>query len=136
MVTVSHLVKNIIKSKPFLQEALRQRIISYGNLAEQLKPKIDAELDKDIKHSAIVMALRRYGDELQDKQEYMKKFNYSVKLPSEKLLFLFRKIDSRQPGDMFNFLFRDASRCFVYTCLGTNSLVSKNIARFQPGRAQ
>lgn len=79
MVTISHLVKKIIKDKPFLQEALSKKIISYGNLAEQLKPKIEEELEKKVKHSAIVMALRRYSDELKA-HKAVKKFDYSSEI--------------------------------------------------------
>ena len=80
MVTVSHLVKDIVRGKPFLQEALRQRIISYGNLAEQVKQKIDEAMGKAVKHSAIVMALRRYTDEIQDKEEQLKHFSYKSEI--------------------------------------------------------
>ncbi len=81
MVTVSHLVKDIVKNKPFLQEALSQKIISYGNLAEQIKPKIDLAMGKEVKHSAIVMALRRYSDEVQYKQQdQAKQFNYKSEI--------------------------------------------------------
>jgi len=76
LVTISHLVKKIVNEKPFLQEALAQKIISYGNLAEQLTPKIEEDLGKKIKHSAAVMALRRYSDELKDMHEKVKPFDY------------------------------------------------------------
>ena len=67
MVTVSHIVKKLISEKPFLEEALRAKIISYGNLAERFQPVIERELNKEVKFSAIVMALRRYSDELAEK---------------------------------------------------------------------
>lgn len=76
MVTVSHMVKSIVKERPFLEEGLRQKIISYGNLAEQLKPEIDSVMDKSIKHSAIVMALRRYADSLSKLDSILHSFNY------------------------------------------------------------
>ena len=80
MVTVSHLVKKIVKDKPFLQEALTQKIISYGNLAEQILPKIERELEKKIKHSAVVMALRRYADELEKNKGMPSSFDYNSEL--------------------------------------------------------
>ena len=64
MVTISHLVKKIVKDSPFLEEALSRKIVSYGNLAEQITERLEEELDKKIKHSAVVMALRRYAEEL------------------------------------------------------------------------
>lgn len=80
MVTVSHLVKYLIKDKPFLQEALANKLISYGNLAEQIIPKIEEELGKGVKHSAVVMALRRYSDELEKEHKSVKSFNYKSEI--------------------------------------------------------
>ena len=64
MVTISHLVKKKIEDKPFLQEALRRKLINYGALADELKPEIEKELQKKVKHSAVMMALRRLADQL------------------------------------------------------------------------
>ena len=80
MVTISHLVKKIIKDKPFLEEALSQKLISYGNLAEQLKSKIEEDLEKAVKHSAIVMALRRHADELKATETKLAEFDYSSEI--------------------------------------------------------
>jgi aspartokinase len=53
-----------------------KNLISYGNLAEQLKPEIERELQKKVKESAIIMALRRYEEELQDFDKKIKKFKF------------------------------------------------------------
>ena len=66
MVTVSHLVKKIVERKPFLEEALARRLISYAALANSLKPEIEKELGKKIKPAAIMMAIRRLSDELEE----------------------------------------------------------------------
>lgn len=95
MVTISHLVKKIVKDKPFLQEALGQKIISYGNLAEQLKPKIEEELEKEIKHSAVVMALRRYADELEKDNINLKPFDYNSELVMKTNICDFTVLKSR-----------------------------------------
>ncbi len=75
MVTVSHAVKNSIKRQVLLQEAINHGIVSFNKLAENLKPKIEAELGKKVKRSAIVMALRRYSETLEKKQK-KPVFNY------------------------------------------------------------
>ncbi len=69
MVTVSHLVKKIVSDRPMLQEAMRQGIISFASLAENLKKPIEIELGKSVKESAIVMALRRYSESLSSEPE-------------------------------------------------------------------
>jgi len=76
MVTVSHLVKKIVGENSFLLEAMSKELISHGNLAEQLKPEIEKELGKAVKESAIVMALRRYQEELKSFDKQIIKFEF------------------------------------------------------------
>jgi len=80
MVTVSHIVKKIVNGQPFVEEGLANGIISIGSLAEQIQPKIEQELNKKIKIPAIVMALRRYADEISEHRKKLKAFDYSGEL--------------------------------------------------------
>lgn len=65
MVTVAHLVENIVEKTPFLEEALARGFVNYAALAETLKPEIEKELKKPVKHAAIMMALRRLSEKLE-----------------------------------------------------------------------
>ena len=65
MVTVSHIVGKIVKDRPFLEEALSKGLINYFSLAEQMKEEIEKELGKDIKTSAVMMAIRRLKESLE-----------------------------------------------------------------------
>jgi aspartokinase len=67
MESVSSLVKKMLNQKPFLLEAFERGILSYGNLAAEFRPSIESVLEKEVKDSAIVMALRRYYEELSEK---------------------------------------------------------------------
>jgi len=78
MVTISHLINKIISSRPILHDAIEQGIISFGNLAEQLIPEIEEELSKKVKHSAVVMALRRYAEKLEKTPR--PKFDYNSEI--------------------------------------------------------
>jgi len=64
MVTISHVVTKLVNEKIYLYEAISKRIASYGSVARQLKPEIEKELGKEVAHSAIVTALRRYADKI------------------------------------------------------------------------
>jgi len=64
MVNTSQIVEKIIKQKPFLQEALSKGIINNAALAEQLIPIAKKELGKDVKFSAVNMAIRRLSEKL------------------------------------------------------------------------
>ena len=77
MVTISHIVKKIVSEQPFVEEALGNGIISIANLAEQMLPKIEQELGKKIKQAAVVMALRRYSEEIAEHRKKTRKFDYA-----------------------------------------------------------
>ena len=67
MVTISHIVNKLVDERIYLHEALSKGIASYGSVAKHLKPEIEKELGKDVEHSAIVTALRRYSEKLTTK---------------------------------------------------------------------
>ena len=65
MKTISSVVENYIKKKPFLQSALSQGIINLTSLSRLVRPEIEEALCKDIRNGAIVMALKRLSDDLE-----------------------------------------------------------------------
>jgi aspartokinase len=67
MVTVSHLVKKIVDSRPALQDSLIEDIVNYSSLAARLQSGIEAELGHSVKRSAILMALHRHAEGLREK---------------------------------------------------------------------
>jgi len=75
MVTISHIVQKVINDKVFILEAMNRGLISYSGLATQIKPEIEKEFGKEVKLHAIVMALRRYAEQLTDKRKSVS-FNY------------------------------------------------------------
>jgi hypothetical protein len=64
MKTISAIVENYIKSKPFLLNSLSQGIINLTSLARIMMPDIEKELGKGIKQGAVVMSLKRLSEEL------------------------------------------------------------------------
>lgn len=75
MVTISHIVQDILNKHVFLQEAINHGIVSYNKLAKDIKPEIEKQLGRKIKHNAVVMSLRRYAEKLEKKKERIS-FNY------------------------------------------------------------
>jgi aspartokinase len=59
MVTISESVSDIVSRKPFLEEALASGLINLSSLAREIHPEVCNRLEKDVKHGAIVMALKR-----------------------------------------------------------------------------
>lgn len=64
MKTVSSIVENYIKTKPFLLSALSQGIINLTSLARNIMIELESDLGKDVKQGAVVMALKRLSDDL------------------------------------------------------------------------
>jgi hypothetical protein len=64
MKTISSVVENYIKTKPFLLSALSQGIINLTSLSRNMMQELEHELGKEVKQGAIVMALKRLSEDL------------------------------------------------------------------------
>ena len=65
MKTISSVVSEYIKSKPFLSSALSDGIINLTSLSRKIKPEIELNLRKKVRSGAIVMALKRISNNLE-----------------------------------------------------------------------
>ena len=65
MKSISSVVESLIKEKPYLEEALAQDLINISSLARALQPEIEAELKKEVREGAIIMAIKRIHPILQ-----------------------------------------------------------------------
>ena len=64
MKTISSIVENYIKTKPFLLNALSQGIINLTSLSRNMMEELKSDLGKEVKQGAIVMALKRLTEDL------------------------------------------------------------------------
>lgn len=74
MPTIQHSVKEYIRNRPFLEEALQRGIINHAALAEQLLPYLEKQLNKSVKFSAVNMAIRRAAEQVKQHQYSQAKF--------------------------------------------------------------
>ena len=65
MKTISSVVENFIKNKPFLSTSLSEGIINLTSLSRRIKPEIEFVLKKKVRSGAIVMALKRISNSLE-----------------------------------------------------------------------
>src|SRR3989338_3765713 len=143
MVTVAHLVKKAVQQNQFLLEAMSRDLVSFGNLAASLKEDVEKELGKTVKDSAIVMALRRYADEIGDfsKQTESQKMHCEiimrtnvmdvnvVKSPSfsVRIKDLYNGVDVEH-GDIFNIILGNNEASII-----TNEKYKDKLDRFLKG---
>ena len=65
MKTISSVVEDYIKTKPYLSTALSQGIINLTSLSRIIKPDIEKILKKNANNGAIVMSLKRISDNME-----------------------------------------------------------------------
>ncbi len=80
--TVSSIVKELIETRPFLLEAMIRGILSFNNLAEELRGEIEQQAGKQVTQSSIVMALRRYAEEIKTLRQSLtsRTMNYEISM--------------------------------------------------------
>ncbi|MEC8615618.1 MAG: aspartate kinase [Bacteroidota bacterium] len=65
MKTISSVVEDYIRTKPYLSTALSQGIINLTSLSRIIKPDIEKILKKNANNGAIVMSLKRISDNME-----------------------------------------------------------------------
>ncbi|MEW6528348.1 MAG: hypothetical protein AB1391_00515 [Candidatus Micrarchaeota archaeon] len=68
MVTVAHVVSKLIRMEPIIEDALAKDLFNYSKLATYFHSKVEKEMNKPIKLSAIIMAIARASEKI--RQEY------------------------------------------------------------------
>ena len=69
MISISHVVEDIVKHRHYLSESLAAGIINVSSLARQLQPDVERALQKGVNTGAIVMALNRLAPYLQVREQ-------------------------------------------------------------------
>lgn len=96
MVTISESVGDIVSKKPFLEEALASGLINLSSLAREIHPEVCQRLEKDVKHGAIVMALKRLKPTI----------NFQINLRIRKVVELMGDITVR--SNLVDYTFRNS----------------------------
>ncbi len=116
--SISSCVQEVIDVSPFISEMLIDEVISFSNLARFIKPKVEALYGESVSIASIIMAIRRYAEDLKRNTSIArgdKRFDYHISLKSnifdinfmrsekflKKLPRLFEQI-SQEQGDFLN----------------------------------
>lgn len=75
MVTVARIVEKIVRENPSLELMLSKDLISYSKLARYMREEVKKEMGKEVKDSAIVVAISRLQERAQKMYERPKKFS-------------------------------------------------------------
>ena len=99
MASVAAAVKTIINRSPFISEMLIQDVISFSNLAKSIQPKVEALYGESVNTAAVVMAIRRYADELKEAEKGAVKgrIDYEIQMKTNIYDVNFRRSDAFIP---------------------------------------
>ena len=99
MASVAAAVKTIINRSPFISEMLIQDVISFSNLAKSIQPKVEAMYGESVNTAAVVMAIRRYADELKEAEKGAVKgrIDYEIQMKTNIYDVNFSRDDSFMP---------------------------------------
>lgn len=61
MITIQQIVDEVLRNKPFYEEALSEDLLNLSSLARKLQPEIEKKLMKEVKTSAISAAISRHN---------------------------------------------------------------------------
>jgi len=59
MVTISEVIENLVKQKPFIERALAEGLLNLSAFSRQIKPDIEKIVKKPVTEASILMALKR-----------------------------------------------------------------------------
>lgn len=115
--SVASCVKQIIDQSPFVSELLVLDVISFSNLSKFIQPKVEEKMGKVVKNAAIVMAIRRYTEDLKTEKSALsqEKLQYEISMKTNiydvnfvrnnsfmsKLDYLYKQVDLNK-GDFLN----------------------------------
>lgn len=85
--SVSSYVKRIVDKSPFIHEMLISGILSYSNYADAIQPEVEKLCGAKVKNAAIVMALRRYAEELKGREKEQKGGNVDYQIVMKTNIF-------------------------------------------------
>lgn len=87
MVTVQHLVKKELEKNPFFIDMLQQELVNISAIAAKIAPIIQKQLGKEVKTSAIAMAIRRYTTDLRQKPVYQWEFPDNLEISTKSQIY-------------------------------------------------
>ncbi len=87
MASIAKIVEDLAGEQPFLCDALQRGILNYGAVADELLPKVQKETKQKVKHAAVMMALRRFAERLEQRELRQPRFTEENDITIQSNLF-------------------------------------------------
>lgn len=124
--SVSKKVREIVDRTPFLRDVLRKGFLNYTNFTESIIDEISQSCNKEVKETAVIMALRRYATEL-NKAESQKKgdgVSYTIVMHTNIIDYNYSKTPEliQQLGSLYDLAGRNGGNDFLNIILGSSEV--------------
>lgn len=102
MASIAKIVEDIVLEQPFLADALQRGIVNYGAVADELLPKVQKETKEKVKHAAVMMALRRLAERLEQRELRTPRFNDETDVTVRSNLFELTVANTKRAFETIN----------------------------------
>ncbi len=106
-VSLSREIRSLIAGDPYVRNTLADGLINYSALARTLAPKVKQKLNREIKEESVIVAIKRYADEINgksEKKDYLNILGKSSISMQEDICYALLKRDSDVLKELENLL--------------------------------
>lgn len=132
--SVSRKVRDIVDRTPFLRDILGKGFLNYSNFAQDILPEVSQACGKAVRESAIVMALRRYGQDLQKQNSGtdVSELQYTIVMHTKIVYLDYAKTSDlvQRIGDIYRLASVTNSADFLNVTIGSSTVtigISENL---------
>ena len=124
--SVSRKVREIVDKTPFLRDVLRKGFLNYSNFAQSIREEVSLSCGRDVKETAIIMALRRYGEDLRktDSDPAVENLKYTLVVHTNIAYLDFVKTPElvQRIGLLYKTAARNGANCFLNVLTSANTV--------------
>jgi len=102
MTSIAKIVEDIVLEQPFLADALQRGIVNYGAVADELLERVQRETKEKGNHAAVMMALRRLAEKLEQRDVRAPRFNEEGDVTIRSNLFELTVTNTKRAFDAIN----------------------------------
>ncbi|MDD4627800.1 MAG: hypothetical protein PHE68_00195 [Candidatus Peribacteraceae bacterium] len=123
MITLTDVLRDIIADNPFLQFGIQKRIFNLSSLSRELQPQVEIRAKKDVRSSAILMALSRLQRAEQKKVPQREQIHAkSVTIQTGLSIYTFTKTKDVHKGMNMLFIELQKNNGYITICEGTQEI--------------
>ena len=102
MASIARIVEDLVVQQPFIVDVMARGMINYATLAQELLPKVQNEIEREVKHAAVMMALRRLAKRLESNEINLPRFSENCEVMIRSNLFNLTVVSTASAFDIIH----------------------------------